>query len=103
MRNHRGQSTAEYVVVIGLAAAVILAMQVYVRRGMQAKVKDVTAHFTSQFGSTKQFEPNYASSDYTVGQTRDAQETVTEGYKVERTGIQEKTTRTGSGTTAAPQ
>ena len=103
MRNHRGQSTAEYAVVIGVVVAAIIAMQVYVRRGMQAKVKDVTDHFTSQFGSTKQFEPDFASSDFTVAQDRSASEQVTKGYEVDRTGISETTSRTGSATTGAPR
>jgi len=35
----KGQSTAEYAIVIGLVIAAAVAMQIYVKRGLQAKVK----------------------------------------------------------------
>ena len=38
----KGQSTAEYAIVIGLVIAAAVAMQVYVKRGIQGKVKDLT-------------------------------------------------------------
>lgn len=106
MGNRRGQTTAEYAVVVGVVIAAIVAMQIYVKRGMQAKVKDVTDNFTSQAvggRQTSQYEPYYASSDYTVAQDRTAHEEVAEGYKVDKTGIEETTTRTGSATTGVAQ
>ena len=36
----KGQSTAEYAIVIGLVIAAAVAMQVYVKRGLQGKMKD---------------------------------------------------------------
>jgi len=38
-QSRKGQSTAEYAIVIGLVIAAAVAMQVYVKRGIQAKVK----------------------------------------------------------------
>jgi Flp pilus assembly pilin Flp len=40
--SRRAQSIIEYVVVLGLVASALIAMQVYVKRGVQAKVKDMT-------------------------------------------------------------
>jgi Flp pilus assembly pilin Flp len=43
----RGQSVAEYALLISVIAAALLAMQVYMKRGIQAAVK----YSTDQFGS----------------------------------------------------
>lgn len=37
-----GQSIAEYAVVIGLVIAAVVAMQIYVKRGLQAKIHDAS-------------------------------------------------------------
>lgn len=64
----RGQSTAEYAVLIGLVVAAVLAMQTYVKRGLQAKLADGAdvlskANEGSALTVNKdyaQFEPYYA-------------------------------------------
>ena len=43
--SRRAQSITEYVIVLGLVAAALISMQVYVKRGVQAKVKDMTDAF----------------------------------------------------------
>lgn len=65
LRNKKGQSTAEYAVLIGLVIAAMLAMQTYVKRGVQGKMKSVSDDFTSQIGAQRQFEPDYLSSQST--------------------------------------
>lgn len=99
----RGQSTAEYAVLIAVAVGAIVAMQIYVKRGIQGKVKGAMDHFTSQgtaeTGTIAQYEPYTASSDYNVVQGRSAVETMAVGGSVARTGISETTTRTGSSRT----
>lgn len=97
----KGQSTAEYAVMVGLVIAAIVAMQIYVRRGLQAKVRDVTDNFTSSgtVGTTSQYEPYYADSSYDVTQSRTSTDTVSKGGKITRAGISETTTRAGSATT----
>lgn len=106
MRNRQGQSTAEYAVVLGVVIAAVIAMQVYVKRGLQAKIKGVADHYSAtgaaNVGGTKQYEPSYVDSTYTVNQTRDSTDELTSGGGTSRTGITETTTRTGSGTTLAP-
>ena len=81
----RGQSTAEYAIVLGVVLAAMVAMQVYVKRGAQARVKVGVDQFT-QAGTTalpwltgalptgandvtlsathSQYEPYYAESNY---------------------------------------
>ena len=72
---HKGQSTAEYAIVIGLVIAAAVAMQIYVKRGLQAKVKLATDYNDPAstlaggglniLGKTPngQFEPNEVTTD----------------------------------------
>lgn len=96
----KGQSSAEYAVMVGLVVAAVVAMQLYARRGVQGKVKDVTDNFTKQgVGTTAQYEPYYATTNYTVAQSRASTDTTTKDGKIARTGINDTTSRTGSSTT----
>jgi len=74
----KGQSTAEYAIVIGLVIAAAVGMQLYVKRGIQAKVKDAVDYDGSGgkygMGQTNQYEPNYAATT-NMQQTREAKET----------------------------
>ena len=64
----KGQSTAEYAIVIGLVIAAAVAMQIYVKRGLQAKVKgatdwnEPTAKTMNILGKTSQFEPDHVTT-----------------------------------------
>lgn len=59
MRN-KGQSTLEYGVVIAVAAAALLAMSVYMKRGVQGKLRTATDDMGGQF------VPKQTSADHTV-------------------------------------
>jgi len=64
-RLRKGQSTAEYAIVIGLVIAAAVGMQVYVKRSIQAKIKDAADYNDSSASSmltTSQYEPDYATS-----------------------------------------
>lgn len=96
----KGQSTAEYAIVIGLVIAAAIAMQVYVKRSIQAKMKDATDYNDSSATmlTTKQYEPFYQTSD-AMTSTRDANEktTTVQGGGVTREIVGEDvSTRTGS-------
>ncbi len=104
--NLRGQSTAEYAIVIGLVIAAVVAMQVYVKRGLQAKVKDAVDYKAENDTITDpklQFEPDY--SRYDMQTTRDVTEKtkVSEGGGVTRTIAAggEVSSRTGKQVTEA--
>ena len=107
MRNRRGQSVAEYGIVLGLVVAAVVGMQVYVNRSFKAKIKDSTDHAVSGIDtvtgrSTKQYEPDYTHTDYNVTQDQKNEQTVaTTG--ITSTLKTDKTSRTGSSTTEAPQ
>jgi gas vesicle protein len=73
-KNRKAQSTAEYAILIGLVVAVAVAMQTYVKRGLQARFKDEVddmAAQTSELGTTGQYEPDYLTSNFTTEITRD--------------------------------
>ena len=108
MHSRSGQSMAEYAIVLTVVIAAIVAMQLYVKRGLQGKVKDVTDNVGSGLASqgisnTNQYEPYYASSKYDVTQAQKSQEQYNTGGKVFRNTQQEETTRTGSSSTTAAQ
>lgn len=103
-----GQSVTEYAIVFSVVAAAILGMQIFLKRGLQAKEKDVVDHFTSIGGTgpgggtiatVSQYEPYYAKSDYTVTQGSTVKDEVASGGKGTRTVSREDTTRTGATTT----
>lgn len=70
LKIRKGQSTAEYAILIGVVIGALVAMQVYVRRSLQAKAKYVVdlpgeLALTGVNGSNAsqmllQFEPGYA-------------------------------------------
>ena len=51
MRNQRGQSAAEYAIVLAVVLAALVAMQVYVKRGAQGRLKVGVDQYTKA-GST---------------------------------------------------
>ena len=79
LRNRkRGQSTAEYAILIALVVAAVIAMQQYAKRTLQARIYDASKYLVSETqlngtSNTSQFEPGYLQTEFTV--TRDAQDT----------------------------
>ena len=100
-RKKTGQSTAEYAIVIGLVIAAAVAMQVYVKRGIQAKIKGVVDYQPDKMFTTGQYEPDYATSD--MNSTRNmTQKNEDKGAGlVERTLSQDSSLRSGTQNTAA--
>ena len=97
----KGQSTAEYAIVIGLVIAAAVAMQIYVKRGLQGKVKDAVdyndAGSSAVLGKTTQYEPYYQQSTMTATRSAsDTENTATGGGVVRSTS--DTSTRTGSQT-----
>ena len=105
LTNRRGQSMAEYAIVLTVVVTAIVAMQIYVKRGLQGKVKDVSDNvgfglLNAGYGKvTGQYEPYYAGTTYQVGQNQNVQEQYQTGGTVGRTSIKEESTRTGTSTT----
>ncbi|MCX5697931.1 MAG: hypothetical protein NTU54_08220 [Candidatus Omnitrophica bacterium] len=85
--NKRAQTTAEYAILIAIVVGAVVAMQVYIRRGMQERIKNVVDHVgikadaneqpigESNFGFTgRQYEPYYTSSSSLSGRQSSEQE-----------------------------
>ena len=66
------QSTAEFAIMLALVIGAVVAMQVYVRRALQARIQGATTYMAStinQFGVDPQYEPYYLQdSDYETSQ-----------------------------------
>lgn len=68
----KGQSTAEYAIVIALVLGAAVGMQTYVRRTLQARVADATDALPRNIpgvvlaNARRQFEPLYATSNQTT-------------------------------------
>lgn len=74
LKNKKAQNTAEYALLIALVIAAAIAMQLYVQRGMQAKMRDGILYMVSQtcsqgFGNAVQYEPYYLQSNYNIDRT----------------------------------
>lgn len=63
LKNKKAQSTAEYAILIGLVVAGAIAMQTYVKRGLQGGVKYAVDR-AGKVGGTAQYEPYYLQSDF---------------------------------------
>jgi Flp pilus assembly pilin Flp len=97
LKNRRGQNTAEYAIVIALIIGAVIAMQIYVKRGLQGRMKDATDYVatqTTELGTTKQYEPYYSEQSMTSAQKSTTDVEAQEGASKTTKGSQEGT-RTG--------
>ncbi|MGE5309364.1 MAG: hypothetical protein ACM3OC_09785 [Deltaproteobacteria bacterium] len=105
--NRKGQNIAEYSILIALVVAAAVAMQIYVKRGMQGRVKEAVEHRGLSGGApigetqfswkTDQYEPEYQRSAADVSSDRGVNEVVGANGAIQHNGLTETTTRkTGS-------
>lgn len=74
MLNHnKAQHLAEYALIFSLILAALIAMQTYVKRGLQGRYRDAADHVVSALraatgdsGLDGQYEPYYAESEFTI-------------------------------------
>lgn len=93
----KAQTTAEYAILIAIVVGAVVAMQVYVRRGLQGRVKDAVDHvgtYTETLGeaggapiafSTSQYEPYYQRGTQATNQDSNSDENLLQGGGVTRT------------------
>lgn len=110
LRQIKAQSTAEYVIVLGLIVAAVVGMQTYIKRGFQGRIKDAVNYVdyggstgdTVTF-STKQYEPYYAESKFTTARTSEESSELKESGAVGRKIVgQDVTEREGEQKMTAP-
>lgn len=90
-RYNKAQSTAEYVIVLGLIVAAVVAMQSYIKRGFQGRIKDAVDHVDQagqgaevvQFHTT-QYEPYYLTSAFESTRNSEDSEHLYEGGAANR-------------------
>jgi len=103
LNNRRGQNTAEYAILIGVIVAAAIAMQIYVRRGMQARIKDAVDYSQQAdegtgvdiFNST-QYEPYYMDSSLETTSDSTTHEWMEKGGAITRDIENQYTSRTGT-------
>ncbi len=90
----KAQSTAEYAILFAIVIAAATAMQTYIRRSLNAKMKDSADVVTAQPGTVgtytldttlTQYEPDYTFRDVTTKTTNDStnRQYNTAGHKME--------------------
>jgi Flp pilus assembly pilin Flp len=103
LRNKKAQNTAEYAILIGVIVAAAIAMQTYVKRGLQGRVKEAVDHVGSggTVGDNRltfsggQYEPYYLQTDFTNTESNTETEDTVLGGRVTRT-TQRTTSRSGT-------
>lgn len=106
-----GQSTAEYAIVISVVIAVAVGMQLYVKRGLQAKFKGGADHYTEVGGNmngleglnvvgnitrTRQYEPYYTANGTMATNSNSSRRVNAQaGGQLNVNDIFEQTTRSG--------
>ena len=107
LATRRGQSTAEYAVVIAFVLAAVIGMQTYVKRALQAKyrmasfavsqVKPAAGQLTG-YTNLEQYEPYYAKASSFTERKDIYDEKFEKGGKVTRTGALSESVRNAGGT-----
>ncbi|RJO65042.1 MAG: hypothetical protein C4540_02275 [Candidatus Omnitrophota bacterium] len=88
----RAQTTAEYAILIALVVGAVIAMQIYVRRSLQGKIKDATdlplnltgTGYNATSFNTTQYEPYYFNSTAVTNQRQTLTEQMQTGGGVVR-------------------
>jgi len=101
MLNRKGQNIAEYSILIALVIAAAVAMQTYVKRGLQGRIADAVDHAPATDNvagspinfSTKQYEPYYTESSGNVVSDRNYGENLGVRGETTRTITKEETKR----------
>src|SRR3989338_10909874 len=92
----RAQTTAEYAILIALVVGAVVAMQVYIRRGLQGRVHDVVNDITlggnveeptkvESIFTGNQYEPYYVESTAQTAQSEQETEQLQEEGALART------------------
>lgn len=96
----KAQSLTEYTICLTIVLMAFFGMQFYVKRGLQARYKDVvdnTTKIVSAQKQQKQYEPHYREDGIEVGSDVNIKEEMLENGKgkIERDIFKDTTTRKG--------
>jgi len=99
MRRKIGQALSEYSVFAAIILFAVLAMNVYVKRGLQGKYADVmdstiaAVRNRAALNVSSQYEPYYEVSDTSVSMPRERNEEIAISYNFKRTFSPDDITR----------
>lgn len=89
-RGSKGQNTAEYAILIALVIGAAVAMQTYLKRGLQGGIKyAVDKAGSDKTGAITQYEPYYLESSYdtTAREYKDTEKTEVGGKVTREIGV----------------
>ena len=99
MKRTKAQSLSEYAIGLLVVILALMAMQVYVKRGLQGRYVDLVSQTTLRInkdsGGISQYEPYYVTKDITTEQSADTQERIRLGGRRVRNIIQDTATSSG--------
>lgn len=106
-RRSKGQSTAEYAIVLSIVLAAVIGMQTYMKRGLQGRYKSVTDAMTSTPAASPdgtitvstgptQYEPYYARESMTTARN-DGYTESRDSAGISKTGLLSKVSRSVGG------
>ncbi|MDP2905737.1 MAG: hypothetical protein Q8O22_05490 [Candidatus Omnitrophota bacterium] len=93
--NKRAQSTLEYAVIIAVVVAGLVAMQVYIKRGMQGRLRQASDDIGEQFS------PGHTTGNIVTNSTVSSNEEVTAGVNGSTTTESEQSQNRMSNETVA--
>ena len=105
LRRKKGQNTAEYAILIAIIIGAAIAMQTYVKRGLQRGISFAVNNLSSgESGTEAQYEPDYLVSEYQTTEKAHVQsiDETKQGGEVIRTFGNKTVERAGSQITEAP-
>ena len=105
LRNKKAQQTAEYAILIAFVIAAAMAIQTYVKRALQGKVRDTVMKFTddtAELGTTGQYEPYYLESNFNTQASSTKVESELDQGAWQRDVTDDTTNRDGTQTYTAP-
>jgi uncharacterized protein (UPF0333 family) len=89
LKQRKAQTTLEYAILIGVIVAGLIAMQIYLKRGWQGKLRD------SADSMGEQFSPGHTTYHYVTNSTSNSTENSTFGA-THTNIIAQNTTKTGN-------
>ena len=95
LKKLKGQSTLEYALIIAVVVGALLAMDIYVKRGVQGKLRQATDDIGQQF------EAENTTGSHTITRTGSDVQTTKSGGVVETVTTADTRSETGNETVAA--
>jgi len=72
---HKAQSWVEYSIILAIVVAALASMQIYMKRGIQAVIKNSADGLGGQMVVTSNVPGDESSTNSTIGESRNARET----------------------------